>query len=304
VRVTKPQQMRKICPACAAQQRKKIGCKDRWTIYLCRRCQSLFAEDGSMTPPEHNYNEYYNENNLVVPDFINGILDGIVSRFAPYRKTNRLLDIGCGAGSLLLAARRANWDAKGLEVSRPAAEHVRKLGFDVFLGEISEAEYPDETFDVVTASEILEHVADASALLREIARILRPGGLLWATTPHARGASARLLGTRWSVITPPEHYHVFSRMGIRQLLLRAGFSKPRILTQGFNPYEIVSAFRNRGDTAFVNIVGTGGNARVISSYELNSRMSHAASTKLLKGAANGILNLTSMGDSLKIWAEK
>ena len=69
-------------------------------------------------------------------------------------------------------------------------------------------------FDVVIASEVLEHVLDPHAMLVEILRVLRPGGLLWATTPHGRGISARLLGLEWSNVCPPEHLQLFSVAGI------------------------------------------------------------------------------------------
>ncbi len=55
----------------------------------------------------------------------------------------------------------------------------------------NEAAFPSEHFDVITAAELVEHLCDPQALLHEVARILRPGGLFWMTTPHARGLSGR-----------------------------------------------------------------------------------------------------------------
>ena len=72
-------------------------------------------------------------------------------------------------------------------------------------GTLKDAGFDDGQFDVITASEILEHLDDPLGELTEIARILRPGGLLWATTPSARSLSFRVMKERWTVISPPEH---------------------------------------------------------------------------------------------------
>ncbi len=134
---------------------------------------------------EQDYDSYYHASNLTTPGFIAGRLDEIVATFSKYRQHNRLLDLGCGAGTLLQAAARAGWAAEGLDVSRTAAQHVSSLGFKVFCGGILEASYPNARFDVVTASELVEHVPDPRELVTEVARILRPGGLFWLTTPHS-----------------------------------------------------------------------------------------------------------------------
>ncbi len=215
------------CPACGSASRVERGEKNGLRVGACRDCGTLYArhkEAGGDGGEGYDYDAYYHEANLSIPAFISRRLDEIFESFAPHRKSNRLLDVGCGAGSLLEAARRAGWEAEGTEVSRPAVEHVRGEGFEVFHGELAEAKYPEGHFDVVTASEIIEHVPDPLSMLREIARILRPGGLFWATTPHGRGLSARVLGIKWSTVSPPEHLQLFTLGGVRGLLKEAGFS--------------------------------------------------------------------------------
>ncbi len=98
------------------------------------------------------------------------------------------------------------------------ASTFRGRDFEVFCGELEKANYPDDYFDVVFASEVLEHVLDPRAMLEEIARVLRPGGLLWATTPHGRGISTRLLGLEGS----NDYFQLFSVAGIKGLR-NAGF---------------------------------------------------------------------------------
>lgn len=301
------------CPACNSGRRSLHGEKNGHLVYRCHECGTLYSERSAI-----DYDGYYDEFNLTVPDFINQRLDEVFERLKIYRKTNRLLDIGCGAGSLLSAARRAGWNAEGLEISQSAAEYVRAQGFDVFLGDISSAPFPADHFDVVTASELIEHVADPLATLEQTARILRPAGLLWATTPNARSFSSRMLGVRWSTVWPPEHLQLFSVRGIRKLVERSGFRRVRVNSRGCNPFEIWHGLRSgekqtpeangtrvgASQAADAGSVNSGEFDRVASSYHLNEKMLRNPLTRGIKTAANTALGLTGLGDTIRIQAEK
>jgi SAM-dependent methyltransferase len=239
------------------------------------------------------------DDELSPPAFVKSRLEEIVSDFSHYRQTNRLLDIGCGAGSLLEAARKHGWNAQGLDVSAGAVKHVRSLGFEVFEGELHEAAFPSRHFDVVTAAELLEHLIDPQPLLQEVARILRPGGLFWTTTPHARGLSGRMLGLQWRCVWPPEHLQLFSIRGLKKLLRDAGFQRMRVDTTGGNPIEIFHAM-GAAQTAPKTVDQHFD--RVTTSYRLNETMMKSRSRRVLKNTVNSFLNLSRLGDSLKVFA--
>jgi SAM-dependent methyltransferase len=301
------------CPACAGVGNFGRGAKNGFALFECRACATLYAE-AEPGAARYDYDVYYHDANLSVPDFIGARLDEIFASFAPYRRTGRLLDVGCGAGSLLEAARRAGWEAGGTEVSRPAVEHARREGFEVFCGDLAEANFPEGHFDVVTASEILEHLPDPRSMVREIARVVRPGGLFWGTTPHGRGLSARLLGPRWSVVSPPEHLQLFSLGGVERMLAGAGFRRPRLTSAGHNPLEVWRVLRRgsqNGDAAngahapeAAPAGATDGDARVESAYRLNAALMSNGATRAAKAALNAALGATRLGDSIKIWAER
>lgn len=290
----------RLCPACGGAEAEGVGSKDRFPMLRCRACRTLYVAALPGAGDTEDYDSYYGEENLAVPEFIDRRLDEIVAGFEPYRRGGRLLDVGCGAGTFLRAAARGGWEAIGVEVSAPAAEHNRAAGFEVFNGELAEARYPEGHFDVVLASEVLEHVAEPREMLREILRVMRPGGLLWATTPNGRGFSARALGLGWSAVSPPEHLHLFSRGAVRSLLEELGFVRTRVVTEGFNPFEIVGALRGRPAPS----AHAASNERVKTGYELNAFLTEGAGRRAVKGFANGVLRLCSLGDSLKIRCEK
>jgi SAM-dependent methyltransferase len=304
------------CPGCgSAAGATPRGSKDGFDLLSCRECRTLYISALPGSDESEDYDGYYGEENLAVPEFIDRRLDEIVAGFEPYRRNGRLLDVGCGAGTFLRAAARAGWEAVGVEVSKPAAEHNRAAGFDVFNGELAAARYPEGHFDVAVASEVLEHVPEPREMLREILRVLRPGGLLWATTPNGRGLSARALGLGWSAVSPPEHLHLFSRRAARSLLAEAGFGSVRVVTEGANPVELLRALRRGGPAPAAHgaraaqpsqpsQAPAAGNERVRSGYELNAFLSERPSRRLVKDAVNGLLRLSRLGDSLKIRAER
>lgn len=295
------------CPACHQTQNRLRGEKGNFNIYTCRKCGTLYAVGKEAAV--FDYDTYYNEDNLAIPDFVLQRLTEIVQTFEKYRQNNRFLDVGCGAGTLLKVALKEGWQAEGVEVSLPSIEFLEKQNMKVFHGDLSAAKFPNGSFDIATAVEILEHIPDPINILKEIHRVLRPGGLLWATTPHGKGMSARLLGTDWTCVTPPEHLHLFSVKGTKNLLAEAGFRNVRVLTQGVNPFEIIHALRNgknlpdKEKSEIEESVKLPFN-RVEKGYELNAALLNSASRRAVKNLLNNLLNVTHLGDSLKIWAEK
>jgi SAM-dependent methyltransferase len=212
--------------------------------------------------------------------------------------------LGFGAGSYLAAAKRAGWDVSGVEVSSGALDQARKEGFSIFEGELHEARYPDNYFDVITAVEVLEHVAKPAELLKEVVRILRPGGVLWATTPHGRGLSFRLLGLKWTAVAPPEHLQLFSIKGMRLLLANAGFHDIKVQTHGFNPAEVVSQPCRTNYKLDGPLNADGDFNRVSSAYEINAALMQNRTGTIIKRILNSALNAVRQGDTLKIVASR
>ncbi|HEU4434910.1 MAG TPA: class I SAM-dependent methyltransferase [Pyrinomonadaceae bacterium] len=292
----------RACVACGSTNARPLGVKNEFDVVSCVDCDSIYTPYSPWYSSALFYTGFYlNQEELSPPEFVNTRLEEITASFSSYRDHNRLLDIGCGAGNLLQAARKNGWNAQGLDVSAGAVKHVRDLGFEVFEGELQDAAFPSQHFDVVTAAELLEHLIDPQPLLQEVARILRPGGLFWTTTPHARGLSGRVLGVKWRCVWPPEHLQLFSIRGLTKLLRDAGFRQLRINTTGGNPVEIfhaMGAVKSAPKTVDQHF------DRVTTSYRLNESMMKSRSRRALKNTVNSFLNLSRLGDSLKVFAVK
>jgi SAM-dependent methyltransferase len=106
----------------------------------------------------------------IIAGFVEQICRGVTDR------RPRILDVGCGTGANLLLLSKYG-DAEGVDVSEDALAFCRERGLsDVKLGAGEELPYDDNTFDLVTAFDVVEHMDDDLAGLSEMFRVLRPGG--------------------------------------------------------------------------------------------------------------------------------
>jgi SAM-dependent methyltransferase len=133
-----------------------------------------------------------------------------------------LLDVGCYTGVFVEIAARRGWDAWGVEPSHWAVAEARARGLHVVQGTLESADLPEATFDVVTMWDVIEHLADPRTALRQVHRLLKPGGLLVVHTIDIESAFARLMGARWPWLMEM-HLYYFSRRTLRAMLGRTGF---------------------------------------------------------------------------------
>ena len=135
------------------------------------------------------------------------------------------LDVGCGTGEFLLALRDRGWSVLGQEVNANAAGIAIEAGLDVRTCSLDRCGFEAESFDLVTLWDVVEHLPDPVSTLREIRRILRPGGLLVLSTPDLKSLDSRLFAGWWHGLEIPRHLVLFGPETMRQALQRAGFEK-------------------------------------------------------------------------------
>jgi len=135
-----------------------------------------------------------------------------------------LLDIGCGSGFVLSLALDRGWrTVRGIEPSSDAVEHAAAEIRPLIEPEMMRPGlFAAESFDAVTLFQVLDHMPDPLALLRESRRILRPGGAILAFNHDVSAFSARVLRER-SPIIDVEHTYLYSPRTMRALFEAAGF---------------------------------------------------------------------------------
>jgi 2-polyprenyl-3-methyl-5-hydroxy-6-metoxy-1,4-benzoquinol methylase len=128
----------------------------------------------------------------------------------------RILEIGSGLGYLTYALRKSGHDCIGIDISQSAIERA-KAAFGNHYQAVNLADFTDTAgsgFDVVVATELLEHIADPARLLKDAARHVRPGGAILITTPNKDLYSSQLA---WHTDLAPVHFWWFSKTSLRRM---------------------------------------------------------------------------------------
>lgn len=136
------------------------------------------------------------------------------------RPGDRMLDVGCGRGTLLRLARQWGVEAYGVERQAPVGHSVP----GVIYKSLPECNFPGNHFQLVVLWHVLEHLTEPMEWLREIYRILKPGGSLSVAVPNYGGAQARASGEHWFHLDLPRHVWHFREAPLERLLGNVGFT--------------------------------------------------------------------------------
>lgn len=139
-----------------------------------------------------------------------------------YGRRGRLLDVGAALGDFVLEAAAHGWQAEGAEISSFAVAEARRRGAVIHEGVLESLGLAAASYDVVTLYDAIEHLFDPVATLREIRRLLVPGGLVHIVTPNVDGLQARALGRFWYHYKPGEHLYYFGPKTLHAAVERSG----------------------------------------------------------------------------------
>lgn len=235
--------------------------------------------------------EYYGEENVrfnpVVEKMTKLFARRRAQHFAQGRQAGRVLDVGCGRGTLLAGMQQLGWSAHGVELSEHAAVSARKHGIDVFVGPLADAPFERGSFDRIIFWHTLEHFRRPDEALAMARKLLKPDGSIVVAVPNADSLQAKVFGQKWFHYDVPRHYHHFGPRALDRLLQRTGFARQgavRHLNLEQNPYGVLQSMLNRvgfDENLLYSMVKT-------KSARMHARMQPAAvlgNLALLPGAA-------------------
>jgi 2-polyprenyl-3-methyl-5-hydroxy-6-metoxy-1,4-benzoquinol methylase len=160
----------------------------------------------------------------------------------PYIGRGELLDIGCGNGSYLYTARKLGWKVTGLDIDPVAARATEEnLSIPVITGTLEEADFRDESFDVIHMYHLIEHIPDPVGMLKECYRLLRPGGMALIGTNNLGSLVHRWFKENYAQLDAPHHLFLFTPETLRDVARRGGFSVEKMLTRAPWAAEIYNA---------------------------------------------------------------
>jgi len=143
----------------------------------------------------------------------------------------RFLEIGCAFGYLLYAAKSIGWDAVGIDSCKPAADWAHQnLNLKIIVGTLEGTveTLPEEGFDIVLMSHILEHTRSPSSTLQAVHHLLKPGGILAVYVPNGDSIQARHDFSTWEWYHFPSHLYFYSPHTLSLLLKKTGFKVEKL----------------------------------------------------------------------------
>lgn len=136
--------------------------------------------------------------------------------------TGHFLDIGSSFGGFLEVAKEEGFQVQGVEISEYAASYANQNNIPTFQGNLYDAKFPNESFDVISLIEVIEHIENPNRFFQELTRILKPGGLLLLQTANFEGWQAKEEGSSYHYYMPG-HVFYYSDTLLKKILTRYGF---------------------------------------------------------------------------------
>lgn len=241
----------------------------------------------------NHYNNYpigYGADSAITTIRIIEVLDG----FEKFRKTNNMLDVGCGPGLFLIEAKKRGWEVYGTEFTDKQLNYLKDKGINTLKGKLTNDSFEDELFDVIISSEVIEHINNPIEEMQQFYRLLRKGGLVYITTPNFNAVERYLLKGDYAIIEYPEHLSYYTPTTIDLLLTNNGFKKLKITTTGISVARIKKSLKRKNNESTEHV----------SSDESIREQLEFGYKRYIKLFINGMLNLFGVGNSLKAWYVK
>lgn len=220
--------------------------KNGFQIVACSKCKlvktilpnnfdlsSIYEESYFQGGQLAGYADYRASEKVIKQEF-KKVLNKLLS-FKKNESDIKLLEIGCAYGFFLDLAKE-HFNCSGIEVSTVAAENAKKLCENVFCGPVNKETLASiGIIDFVVMLDVIEHLANPSEILQNVACNLSKGGIVLLTTGNINSFYARISGKYWRLMTPPQHVTFFSDKTIRNLFERHSFK----IIELSCPYKLV-----------------------------------------------------------------
>lgn len=219
----------------------------------------------------------------------------ILDEFEKYRKTNKILDVGCGRGWFLIEAKKRGWMVYGTEFSPLAIKLCTESGIQMTEGVLDPAKFDANDFDVITSFEVIEHINNPNLELESISTLLRTGGLFYITTPNFNSLMRYYLKANYNVIEYPEHLSYYTKSTLNRVIKKHNMWPVKFQSTGISLTRI-QASKNAGKEI---------QAPSIDSDEvLRRNIEGKWYLTLAKNFLNALLSITNTGLTLKGYYEK
>lgn len=209
------------------------GRQQNYTLARCPACSIVWLNNPPRPDEMHlHYTDAYDRLISAAGEFSPERWRDRNQALALHKQTGTLLDLGCSSGSFLDSLDSKSWDRYGIEMSAESAKKARaKSGASVLVGDVLDAEFPPESFDVITCFDVFEHLYEPRRVMVRVADWLKPGGIFYVLVPNVDSAEARVFGSYWHGLELPRHLFHYSPASLRFLAESAGLREVSLETR-------------------------------------------------------------------------
>lgn len=229
------------CPVCKQSNLRQWGKRNDYLLYKCFSCTHKFADlrklemfqedpsafrqmitNGLMSSDEQYYEHLAAGESVGNATAITAehILD-LYKKKTINMKTGSWLDIGCGSGYLLSLVQNAGFASLGIEPGGWGQIAASRKGLQIVQGFLTRDTFT-QSFDVVSATDVVEHVPEPVEFLSLMASYISSEGYILISIPFTDSLEAKLMGVHWNMVAPPTHCQFFSMRSLKFALQRAG----------------------------------------------------------------------------------
>ncbi len=229
------------CRLCGTRDYRALFVKNGFRFVRCARCALVYVNPQLK---ESAILKYYSDelpsNNRALEFLASArqqevdkkLYEEIFARIPPHLQRGRVLDIGCSFGLFLKTAKDRGYDVEGLELNEKAGRMAEeKFGIRVQPRLLEDCRFPDQHFDIVSMFGVIEHLPKPVEVIREVHRILKPGGMFIGRCPNVASLVCMILRGEARTFTGRVHLSYFSEKTLHELLeKRIGFREVAIET--------------------------------------------------------------------------
>ena len=223
------------CPVCArATTQRLLYRKNNCDILRCEECGLGRTDAAGFDPASYYTGDYFEGGHsdgyadyLGAEPVLRSEFRQTVDLIRSLKPDGRLLELGCAYG-FFLAEAAPHYDVTGIELAAEAAAFGRGRGLRIVSGVADEPTLAGlGMFDVIVMLDVIEHLPSPRETLALCDRHLNPGGIIVISTGDFGSLPAKLLGSRWRLMTPPQHLWFFTRTSMLRLGKSLGLQMER-----------------------------------------------------------------------------
>ncbi len=280
------------------------------TLYSCAFCDTVYLGSDNQVEYDEQLYAYYEAyqgknkeeifNPLTRKSYCN-----VLRLFDVYGGGKSILDVGCGKGDFVDAAIDEGYNAEGIELSPLAVNIAQGFGLPVSNMDFFSSDIKDSSKDIVTMFEVIEHLSNPVHFLDRAAQVVKPGGLIYLTTPNFNSLDRRVLSVKWNAIHR-EHLVYFTPATLLKLIHKnTGLTVLHIESKNISS-QLINHYKRIGDR--FKIKRNDQYVSKIKQHKINSesidyiriQIDKSPYMRFIKQSSNLLLNVTSLGSTIVI----